>query len=353
MKFNVVFRNMTPYHSAQPGVARVDLNGNFVSGARGFPCVRTRHQVIMLPNGEEWKRTWVPIMPANSLRHALRERIAQRYLDTFRGKHTLSLGAYAAMLSGNATGNPDGAPAPFSVIQKTRQHPFLGLFGGGPRMIEGKLVVDQAIPIISGLQFYLPDAPMDLALPQGGLTEVIFRRRVDPVLKLTEERMELIEGVPDSVDEWFQTYYSKSPLVKQAKESKPKTNEAGSGDEEESSAVAGEGDSDRGLTAFNAHEVVVPGVPWLWHIDSKAELTRAQIGALLDGIAQLHGERLGGMSALGYGKIEIISISLEGKELWDAQGASLHDEAGDYLEAWLEAIDATPERFEKFVQGDF
>lgn len=217
-------------------------------------------------------------------------------------------------------------------------------------MIEGKLVVDQAIPIISGLQFYLPDAPMDLALPQGGLTEVIFRRRVDPVLKLTEERMELIEGVPDSVDEWFQTYYSKSPLVKQ---SKPKTNEASAGDEEESSAGAGEDDSDRGLTAFNAHEVVVPGVPWLWHIDSKAELTQAQIGALLDGIAQLHGARLGGMSALGYGKIELISISLEGKELWDAQSATLHDEAGDYLEAWLEAIDATPERFEKFVQGDF
>ena len=374
MKLNVIFRTVTPYHSSQPGISRVDLNGNFISNGQGFPCIRTRHSSFLIPTDEKWDRQWRPIMPANSLRHALRERIAQRYFDAFRGKCTLSLGAYAAILSGNATGNPDGAPAPFTVIQKTRNHPFLGLFGGGPRMIEGKLIVDQAIPIVSSLLGYIPDAPQELALPDSvRLTEIVFKRRVDPVMKLDENQIDLIAGLPESMDAWFNSYYAPSSGVKQEKTAKKDDESASAVNSKETKAAKKNkesketkedkeineqeetkenNESGRGLMAFNAHEVVIPGVPWMWKVHAKAPLTPAQIGALLDGVSQLHGTRLGGMSALGYGQIEIMSITLDSTEYWDAQSHTLQDNAAEYLNTWIESIDETPEAFEKFISGE-
>ena len=47
MKIEVVFLNVTPYHSSQPGAARVNLDGQFVSGKAGFPCIRTRQMPVI------------------------------------------------------------------------------------------------------------------------------------------------------------------------------------------------------------------------------------------------------------------------------------------------------------------
>ena len=331
MKIVVLMQNTTPYHSSAPGAAYVDLNGNFVSKTPGsFPCVRTRQMPVMASRGEgEVRRLYLPIMPANSLRHDLRAGILGAILDAFRGKYTLSPRAYAAAWCGNASGTPEGVTATFQEIATIQAHPFLGLFGGGPRMIEGKLMVDNA--------WGWTGETMDLAPPQahewtntGRLTEVVWKRRLDPIAQAGEDAVEIIDGGAEAITEW-----SAKANLKPAKGKK--------GEED------AEADEERGLRAFNAHEVVIPGVRFTWVIGTKRALTNQQLGAVLWGIQQMHGRHLGGMSSLGYGKIAIKDVLLDGESLW--KGEAIEHTA---IDAFIEALDVmTAAAFEAFAsQGE-
>lgn len=333
MKIVVLMQNTTPYHSSTPGVAYVDLNGNFTAKAPGaFPCLRTRQMPVMASRAEgEIKRLYLPIMPANSLRHELRAAILSEILDVFRGKHTLSARAYAAAWCGNASGTPEGVTATFQEIASIQAHPFLGLFGGGPRMIEGKLMVDNAWAWTGEALDLMPHEAHEW-INTGRLTEILWKRRMDPLAQAAEEAAEAIEGGAEAITEW-----SVKANIKPAKGKK--------GEEQ-----AAESDDDRGLRAFNAHEVVIPGARFTWTIGAKRPPTDQQLGAVLWGIQQMHGRHLGGMSALGYGKIAIKGVLLDGETIW--QGESIDHPAIDIFLETLDDMAAEP--FEAFAaaQGE-
>lgn len=333
MKFVVLMQNVTPYHSSAPGAAYVDLSGNFVAKAPGaFPCVRTRQMpaIVGLAEGE-FRRVHLPIMPANSLRHELRAGILEAILDAFRGKYTLSPRAYASAWCGNASGTPEGITATFAEIAAIQRHPFLGLFGGGPRMIEGKLMVDNAWAWTGEALDLMPPEAHEW-INTGRLTEIVWKRRMDPITQASEDAAEIIEGGAEAITEW-----SVRANLKPAK---------GKKNEEE----AAESDEERGLRAFNAHEVVIPGARFTWTIGTKRPLTDQQLGAVLWGIQQMHGRHLGGMSALGYGKVAIKNVLIDGESVWE--GEAIQHGA---IDAFIEALDGiTPDDFETFAaaQGE-
>lgn len=284
MKIEVILQNLTPFHSSVPGDSRVDLQGRWAS--EGFPCIRTRTMRfarIGADNDEDIPTVGtVPIVPANTLRHTLRSRMLNHVLDQIRGKATLSIGAYTALSSGSTSGNPDGVKATFAELKTTAQHPFLGLWGGGPRMMEGKIKVDSAYAIT---QDYLPllGPYEELATnSKTRLLEVVFTRRVDPVLGQQLDQ-ELIDG---------------------------------------------------GAAAITAHEHVIPGVNWLWRISARNP-TNAQRGMILNALQELHGEQVGGMSRLEYGRFHIKSILVDGKPAWNGHAL---DSTNEQVATWLSSL---------------
>jgi CRISPR type IV-associated protein Csf2 len=295
MKLEIILKNTTPYHSTQAGEARWDMKrGQVTYGKQGFPLTRTRSMPVISgqPGGEELpKARHVPIMPASSLRHALREQMLEEiFARILARKETLSKGAYAAAVSGNATGAPDGEAATFQEMREISAHPFLGIFGGGPRMMPGKLCCDMALPITDQTTSLVP-AGHEERLVGGQILTVQQLRRVDPLLAPAPEAEGLITNSARELTE----YHIEQTAAK------------GTTDDEDSRV--------RGLNALNFHEVVVPGVQWYWRL-ALARPTPAQIGMLLAGIAKLHGSHQGGMSRLGYGEIRIESVVLDGEEVW-------------------------------------
>lgn len=335
---SISLTNTTPYHSSQPGDARVYLDGALTySRARkgresDFPCIRTRHLPI-IASGEDGeslpKRVEVPIMPANSMRHTIRALVLAPVIDAMRGKASMSVGAYAAMWSGNASGNPAGTTAPIDHILWCQRHPVVGLFGGGPQMIEGRLRVGSAIPIVVATTGIIGPGFEDRLLPAvTRLTSVNFTRRVDPVTTLDEGDLALIENPIEAITAWSAQFAR------------------GSESEDD-----GEAASARGLRAFSAHESVIPGVRWAWSIGSARSLTSAQLGAVLDAISRLGTTRVGGMSRIGYGEIRVDSIRLDGEEIWDGRALIDSPRVSEALTAWADAIDTIKAAdFERFVE---
>ncbi|EPO5509172.1 type IV CRISPR-associated protein Csf2 [Pseudomonas aeruginosa] len=319
MKIEVILQNLTPFHSSVPGDSRVDLQGRWAS--EGFPCIRTRTMRfarIGTDNDEDAPTVGVvPIVPANTLRHTLRSRMLNQILDQIRGKATLSIGAYTALSAGSASGNPDGVKATFAEIKTTAQHPFLGLWGGGPRMTEGKIKVDSAYAIT---QDYLPllGPYEELATnSKNRLLEVAFTRRVDPVLGQPLDQ-ELIVGGAAAITE----YSNQQANIRRNK--KLKGGESAADEERQA----------RGLNSFAAHEYVIPGVNWLWRI-SVRNPTDAQRGMILNALQELHGEQVGGMSRLEYGRFHIKSILVDGSPAWDGQTL---DSTNEHVASWLSSL---------------
>ena len=86
----------------------------------------------------------VPVFRANDLRGRLRRFAA----DVIFGKllkrdQKISLEAYHGMTCGAVTGRPT-PDLDFALAIKSGIHPFLGLFGGGPRMVRSSLQISPA-----------------------------------------------------------------------------------------------------------------------------------------------------------------------------------------------------------------
>lgn len=319
---NVLLKTLTPYHSSAPGADYVSLDGKFGRKGPGmFPCVRTRAMPVIV-RGEDasTKRVYVPIMPANSLRHVIRANILSDIIDAFRDKYTLSADAYAAAWCGNASGNPEGIAATFAEISAVQMHPFLGLFGGGPRMIEGKISVDNAWAWPQDAAT-MASAYADYTNPSQ-VTDIVWKRRVDPIAKIGEDNVQVIANGVMEVTQWCARALEKKE----------------EGAEEEKS---------RGLQAFNAHEVVIPGVYFAWAIDFKRKPTQQQLAAVLWAIQKMNGMHIGGGSALGYGKVEVADVMLDGNSIW----AGGIDER--YTDPWIECLDnIEPAAFESFAKKE-
>lgn len=338
MQLNVIIRNTTPVFSAAPGAVKVDIHGKVKP--EGFPLTRARTLTVAAVMGDGVVRPVpLPVVPGNTMRNMLRRAMLKHLIEpAVRERGQLTIGAYAATYSGNASGNPDGVPNSFDEIVALRAHPFIGLFGGGPRMLEGRLMVDSLYPLHVHAQRVIGDG-YEERLVSGDITDIVWTRRIDPITRIkTAEQASLIEKGPDAVAGWIQDLWAKSEGA--AAKRKKKGAEVESEDSDEKSA--------RGLQAMNAHEVVIPGIDWLWRINADNP-TEAQIGLILSALAHLPEENLAGGHAKDYGRFTIENITLGGQSIWNA-GAYHSDLVSSYMDALAEELDEIkPADFERFA----
>ena len=376
-----ILTTLSPLNIADPSQGRVDLDGRFVPGDKGFPCVRTRHAPFPavfapapidqgdddgfddLDANDDAKKPEamksaddrrkaplvnVPVVPANSLRGRLRRYAAREYYNVLieRGQR-LSLDAFAVMQCGAAAGAPDGVPPNFEEVRAAEADPYFGLFGGGPRMFRSNLRCDDAIAVCEASASFVPESA-GAFMNQGRLTEVRFKRRNDDVAAFND-----VETQQAIIEDY-------EAAVGRHQDASAKTRAARGKKDEDDEAV-------RGVQSFHAVEAVRRGVNFALRFDIDG--SHAHLGLFLRALARLlDAQRLGGMGQLGFGRFAVPTLTMfddhgEGGEIFaplsTAQGRVVHAfNAGNLLvqramDAWAAEIDLIdPARIERFAASN-
>lgn len=341
MQIEVVLRNLTPIFSAAPGSNYIGIDGTFnpPMGSSRFPLTRARTlNVVADTDDGVAKIVPMPVVPGNTMRNLLRRTMLKAAIEPTLCANgaQLKVGAYAAAYSGNASGNPDGIPSSFDEVVAMRAHPFLGLFGGGPRMLQGRLSVDNLWPIHQNTLRVVGTDYINDSL-RGRITDIVWTRRNDPVLEMeSAEDAAVIEGGANAANGWITDLLNAS----NAKKAKAKAKDDGE-------EVADE-NAPRGLQAFNAHEVVIAGVKWVWRIGVDNP-TDAQVGLILLALNKIENERIAGGHAKDYGRIAIEGVSINGNPVW-APGGISDPSTEKYFDAIAQALDSmSGAEFEQFA----
>jgi CRISPR type IV-associated protein Csf2 len=294
----------SPLHVAAPGDRVIDLRSLQISYGEADSdhmnltgttiCPLALSEDEMLSEGMEASKNpndrgmvYLPIFPANDARGRLRRLAATEVFNLLASRgEKLTLETYHGMTCGAVTGQPNKLVT-FDLAVKAGRHPFLGLFGGGPRMVQSSLRVNTLWPITSvttkaGLvPLYYEDEKVLVGLYR--LTRAMFYRRIDDALAFSDGQSELIvKEYSTAVTDWMR---------------------------EINSAKAADGKKGRNpkqLHTFAAIEYVVPGTRFYSEFNVNTE--RAGLSALgllihaLTAFANKQG--IGGWSRIGFGRFE-------------------------------------------------
>lgn len=307
----------TPLHCAAPGEFGIDDRGYVVSKKTGRPCTATVHQRILT----DGLRDNIPYFPANDLRGRLRRKAANIVMTSLAAMGAkVPVELYAGLCAGAASAQPDMKGNTIEECLRAGRHIYMGLFGGGARLLRSGYSVQDAIPIVrstvvAGL------VPMgfgdyaDKALPasdaeQDGesgsqrdgwkLTDVRHIVRVDDAARVLRpaELQSFVEDCEQSV-----TKHQLGALQNK-------------GDRKEAAAAGTEvKKTDVGNMA--SVQSIIPGTELYVRIDMQDRMTSAQVGLMLSSLADLLNEQaLGGWVRTGFGRFEArhFTLTIEGEE---------------------------------------
>ena len=313
----------------------------------------------------------VPVIPANDLRGRLRRLAARTVFDVLLARgEKISLDAYHGMTCGAVTGSPGGRLT-FEEASQASCHPFLGLFGGGPRLVRSALQVSTGWPILaSTIQAgVLPEElRADVPCPLDSewlLTQRLFFRRVDDAIGFTDGYAQtVIRDFGPEVTRWIESVSAAKKARETAgtKRAKPKTNRKRStgdlalelgGDAELAKDQAVPPPSRLQLQGFNALEYVIPGTRF--YLEFRLDETRignAGVGLFLQALRQFIIEQnLGGWTKNGFGRFEVAQLVFEqsgteqrGQPLFEQslERAEFNQQSSlviDALDTWAEAAE--------------
>ena len=350
MTIHAILRTLSPMHIADPTGGRYDhAEDRIVYGDQGIPCTMTQKLPLSSTRTVKVKRNdgevdvqrqdEVPIIAANNLNGRLRRHAAKAIRSALKAKgQKVTLGTYNGMNCGAVTGSPDSEMLTFAEMSELAEHPFLGLFGGGPRMAERRVRIHNGLPLhnseiirplLTNLHHSrLEDQWLDAAVRPT--TVFTFRRNDD--IKVLADIVEQAETIAD---------YEKQVIAYQ------------------SSLLAAKSEEQRaGVFTFSAHEVIIPLMNF--HLTFELEnVTEAQVGlflATLDNFAQK--ERIGGWSRNGYGRFMLTTVeaveedgTLHEKLFNDGRLDSSQNVVKKALEAWDAAkADLSAERLEHLLR---
>lgn len=242
-----------------------------------------------------------PYIPANTLKNRLRRVAAKVVYDAIQKRgEKLSLETYHGMMCGAATGQP-GKMQGLNEAREASTNPFLGIFGGGPRMAHGAIQVRPAFPIVQETisASIVPGkyAEQMSPLPLYACTTAVFFRRVDDVLEFRDPYAErIIDNYEEAVREWQKAVGENAEARKKQR-----------AERQESGKTAGDkkgGAKKMSLQSFQAREDVIPGIPFYFRLTlDLTNVGMAGAGLLLQALNRfaLEDGQIGGKKSLGCG----------------------------------------------------
>lgn len=324
-RIHAFLRTLTPLHITSPESARLDVSTMKVvyGDSMGIPLNQVQKLNVMEMGGNSRA---VPVIAANNVMGRLRRHGATKVLDVLRSKgQKIAVATYSALQCGAATGKPDGRDVLFTEYRETRLHPYLGLFGGGPRMMRRNVRCFNAVPYMDSTAFmfvrnkhpYLDEAVHKTAQDSRRLTQFWILNRNDDLRELVNvgQAQASIENFDAEINARQQAILADS----------------------KANAEGAESTSRHSTRSFSSFEFVVPGV--YFPVCFELNVTDAQLGLFLlslDSFAAT--ERIGGHARNGLGQFSLSDVLIT-----DGGGAVLAD--GLFAESRLNQADSFVQPF--------
>ena len=311
-----ILKLTSPLHCAAPGEYGVNDKGYVHPGKmKGeMPCTSTMHQRILA----DGLRDSVPYFPGNDLRGRLRRKAAAIVMEALAAnKEKVPVELYAGLCSGAANAQPENELTIEEAVRGSR-HVYMGVFGGGTRLLRSGYSVQDAVPIVRstlaagmvpqgfagyGVEKCIPAA----SAPQNDdgetvsqadgwkLTDVRHILRVDDAMRVLRPA-ELARFV-DRAEETIGAYQQ---AVLAGRQEKADAEENGGADVKK-----------KDIGNLVTVQSIIPGVELYFRLDLSDALTPAQIGLVLLSLEALVNEQaLGGWCRTGFGKFDATHFRL-------------------------------------------
>jgi CRISPR type IV-associated protein Csf2 len=263
-----------------------------ITGTTHYPLALSESEA--LDEGQEAPKTpgerglvYLPVFPANDARGRLRRLAAEEIFGLLKSRGELvSMETYHGMTCGAVTGQLN-KELTFDAAVKGGRHAFLGLFGGGPRMIASNLVVNTLWPVTSAtVRAGLVPAHYEdeqTLIPPNRLTRAIFYRRIDDAITFSTGTADLVvKEYSSAVAAWLKEISSAKTESGQRERSKKQ------------------------LHTFAAIEYVIPGTRLYLHLKVNTERPGlGALGLLIHTLAAFaNRQRLGGWTRNGFGSFD-------------------------------------------------
>lgn len=301
-------KTLSPLHIAAPSSMRYDPSSGqkTYSDIGTVPCSTVQRMMVATPllsgksaDTDGQQKVFfpsVPVIAANNLAGRIRRYVADVFLRSLKAQgEKASITTYNAVVCGAATGNPDGESVTYDEYARANQHPFLGVMGGGPRMMQRRAKVHNAfaycrtsselleqtrVPyqhIYDNWDAMLAGLGQLADADERNLTQVWTYRRNDDLRELVD-----MARASESIRDFMQAFNARQSAI---------IEEAGKG-----------GDSKTSTFTFQALEFVVPGAVFPVVFELK-DVTDEQAGLWFRGFQSFCEEEcLGGITRNGFGE---------------------------------------------------
>lgn len=308
-----IFKLNSPMHVADTGEYSLNDNGYIVRKTAGMNNVTATMRQNVLADGA---RVEIPYFPANDLRGRLRRKAAALVMEALVANgEKVPVDLYAGLCAGAVGGQPE-SNATIEEIKRASDNVYMGLFGGGTRMLRSRYSAQDAVPIIratvkAGLvpEGFGPYADKNLPLDSGSstgqsdgyrLTDIRHVIRVDDVTRVlrAEEIEAFVENAAEAVAGW------QAGVMQNRSDRKSK-------DENASDTKKSD------LANVVSVQSIIPGTELYVRFDTQDGVTDAQRGLLLCALRDLINEQaLGGWVRTGFGKFaaEHFTATIDGEE---------------------------------------
>lgn len=338
-----ILKLASPMHVADTNVFHINDQGYVNRGKGGRPVTATMQQSIMA-NDRIYS---VPYFPANDLRGRLRRKAAAIVMDSLCVRdESISDELYSALCAGSASANPE-SDVTLEEIQRATSNVYMGLFGGGTRMLRSGYSVQDAVPMVaSTVEAGLVPAQFGQAA-EGELAADAAKEPIRDGRRLTDVRH--ILHVDDMMrvmrPEDLEKYLADPTASVAAHQEKVLANRKARKED------AAEGESTTTKTDIGnvvSVQNIIPGTPLYTRFDMKDSLTPAQVGLLLSALRDLINEQaFGGWIRAGYGKVvpQDFVLNYGGESysnLFEGKGGKyeLAPNVAEFIEAMRAEVDA-------------
>ena len=254
----------------------------------------------------------IPYFPSNGLRGRMRRFIAKRILDTLtETQGAIPTDIYLGLQSGSSHTQPDKANSSVEEVVRACEHPYMGVFGGGSRMLESRYAISDINPILEEtLDAGVVQAPNGLlqdivdsqVIGSGdGVSmlkayQILEKRsfiKIDDIVrgKNLVDVSEKVEGGVEAITAHLESVSDNQSARKEQKKSG--------------------GDVAKKLTLSNmlGVESICAGVDMHFRIDVSPDLTEAQVGVILLALEDLANQNyLGGWGRTGFGRFSVKAL---------------------------------------------
>lgn len=268
-----------------------------------------------LTSKKKFKGENIPYFPINGLRGRFRRAIANRAVNAMVGTQgSLPLETYIALQSGSSHTQPDAANASVEEQVRAAEHVYMGVFGGGSRMLNSRYAISDIHPILESTVVHgLVQAPSELVqeildsqvygadgeAKHLKAYQILERRsfiKVDDIVRGNNlvDVSEKVDGGAASVVEYLNGVIE-NQLARKSQKAK------------------GE-DVEKKLTLSNilGVESICAGVDMHFRIDVSPDLSTAQVGTLLIALEDMANVNyLGGWGRTGFGRFKIKAVDVD------------------------------------------